>query len=118
MWNHCTTECNPADIGSRGQSLKDLKANQLWWNGLEWLERTKESYPEQPLESQLETEECYQEIRQELTTLLASNELKCKVNLDKILDVNRFSSYNRLMRSTALVLRFISNMKSLSSEKT
>ena len=117
MWSHCPTECNPADIGSRGQSLKDLKANQLWWNGPEWLENSKESYPVQPSESQLETEECYQEIRQELTTLLASNELKGKVNLDKIFDVNRFSSYNRLMRSTALVLRFISNMKSLAQKR-
>ena len=63
-------------------------------------------------QSQLETEECYQEIRQELTTLLAKNELKGNVYLDKILDVNKFSSYNRLLKCTALVLRFISNMKS------
>ena len=112
MWNHCPTEYNPADVGSRGQSVRDLRANQLWWHGPEWLESSKENYPVQPSKTQLETEECYQEIRQELTILLAKNELKGNVNLDKILDVNKFSSYNRLLKCTALVLRFISNMKS------
>ena len=38
--------------------------------------------------------------------------MKGNVNLDKILDVNKFSSYNRLLKCAALVLRFISNMKS------
>ena len=50
------------------------------------------NYPVQPSKSQLETGEYYQEIPQELTTLLAKNELKGKVNLHKILDVNKFSS--------------------------
>ena len=98
--------------------MKDLRANQLWWYGPEWLGSSKENYPVQPSKSQLETEECYQEIRQELTILLAKNELKGNVNLDKILDVNKFSSYNRLLKCTALVLRCISNMKSRGTKKT
>ena len=112
MWRHCPTECNPADLGSRGQSAEDLKVNQLWWNGPEWLESSIENYPVQPSENQLETEECYQEMRREQTTLLTNNELKGTVDLDTIIDANNFSSYNRLMRVTALVIRFISNMKS------
>ena len=42
-----------------------------------------------------------------------ANNTACKFELkDKVLEVSKFSSYNRLMRSTALVLKFISNMKS------
>ena len=33
IWSHCPTECNLADVGSRGQSAKDLKVDQLWWKG-------------------------------------------------------------------------------------
>ena len=30
MWNHCSTEENPADIGTRGKSAAELKNSSLW----------------------------------------------------------------------------------------
>ena len=35
MWNHCSTEDNPADIGTRGKSAAELKNSSLWWAGPE-----------------------------------------------------------------------------------
>ena len=41
-WGHCPGIENPADIGSRGESASQLKDNELWRVGPEWLAT---SYP-------------------------------------------------------------------------
>ena len=38
-WDYCSSENNPADICSRGSLASKLVANQLWWNGPEFLLR-------------------------------------------------------------------------------
>ena len=62
-WRHCPGTQNPADIGSRGMKSAELKENDLWWNGPEWIgdrnrwpkseevEETEESVKEQKKES-------------------------------------------------------------------
>ena len=36
-WGHCPGKDNPADIGSRGVLISELKNSSLWWSGPEWL---------------------------------------------------------------------------------
>ena len=36
---------NPADLPSRGLSSNNLKGNNLWWKGLEWLTHDQISWP-------------------------------------------------------------------------
>ena len=36
-WGHCPGHENPADLLTRGESIKKLKGNTLWWHGPEWL---------------------------------------------------------------------------------
>ena len=36
-WAYCSTEENPADLGSRGVVASQRKENQLWWRGPSWL---------------------------------------------------------------------------------
>ena len=38
-WSHCPGNKNPADIPSRGVSLKELKGSLLWRHGPDWLPR-------------------------------------------------------------------------------
>ncbi|GFY41661.1 integrase catalytic domain-containing protein [Trichonephila inaurata madagascariensis] len=33
QWKHISSEVNPADVLSRGQDIKELAANDLWWKG-------------------------------------------------------------------------------------
>ncbi|CAG5046083.1 unnamed protein product [Parnassius apollo] len=36
-WYHVKSPENPADSASRGQSLQELKNDELWWKGPDWL---------------------------------------------------------------------------------
>ena len=54
MWNHCSAEHNPADIGTRGKSA-EFNNSSIWWNEQEWL---KESYSLQVILQELESAEC------------------------------------------------------------
>ncbi|GBM81691.1 hypothetical protein AVEN_92819-1 [Araneus ventricosus] len=33
QWKHIPSECNPADLISRGLDVKALAVNDLWWKG-------------------------------------------------------------------------------------
>ncbi|XP_055305902.1 uncharacterized protein LOC129570356 [Sitodiplosis mosellana] len=46
-WLHIPTKLNPADIGSRGMSINELKDSSLWWNGPKFLFSTSEQCPSQ-----------------------------------------------------------------------
>ena len=43
--DYCPTEFNPADICSRGSMASKLVANQMWWNGPEFLLKSSEFWP-------------------------------------------------------------------------
>ena len=36
-WHHCQGEANPADMPSRGLTLKEMKDSQVWFYGPSWL---------------------------------------------------------------------------------
>ena len=110
-WHHCPTDFNPADVGSRGRSLSALKENNLCWFGPEWLRGPEENYPKQPSNKEYETDQCFDEIRKEQTVLLTNASVEPLVNCDEIIDAKKFGSLDKLLRITAYVLRFITNLK-------
>ena len=44
-WRYCSSQENPADIGSRGMPASELNQNVLWWQGPAWLTKSEESWP-------------------------------------------------------------------------
>ncbi|XP_045445674.1 uncharacterized protein LOC123653728 [Melitaea cinxia] len=41
QWHHVQTQDNPADVGSRGMLVENLKKCELWWHGPDWLQQSK-----------------------------------------------------------------------------
>ncbi|XP_075157897.1 uncharacterized protein LOC142231164 [Haematobia irritans] len=94
-WGHVSSECNPADLASRGVYPIDLLDTNLWWQGPIWLRAPMNSWP--------------------ITTDYSSEDLQIerksiKVNFaffEKFEDIlNRFSSFSRALRVIAYIYRF------------
>lgn len=112
-WSHVSTDQNPADVLSRGCDPIELKSNALWWNG-----------PKNFIEKVIFGDE-----QQNLPNLnsvdldLISNERKT-VTLISVASTNKFyddlftrhSCYEKIIRISAIVLRFINNCRLKSSE--
>ncbi|XP_075157832.1 uncharacterized protein LOC142231099 [Haematobia irritans] len=91
-WRHVPTNENPADIGTRGCTASELKANSLWWNGPKWLSKSSEFWPKPVTFKEPHLE------RKVSTFHTESQQVD-------ILD--RFSSFNRALRVLCFVYRFI-----------
>ncbi|XP_058817215.1 uncharacterized protein LOC131680520 [Topomyia yanbarensis] len=104
FWNHVAGTENPADLISRGMHVDDFLVSKLWKGGPNWLSnpRTKwpvlkfTEYPEDGKE------------RRKLITAVTRTQVICST-INPIFA--RFSSYERLLRSTAYILRFIANAR-------
>ena len=62
QWKYVPTELNPADYGSPGMNLSEMKNSQQWWFGLEFLTKSKDLWPEEKMEREPNTE-TYKEIK-------------------------------------------------------
>ena len=76
-WRYCPTNDNPADIGSRGQTISELQINSLLFKGPDWLRKPQEFWPKQSdfndeLKKLEENEEYVKEIRGSVFTLFAT----------------------------------------------
>ena len=108
-WRYCPTNYNPADIGSRGQTISELQINSLWFKGPDCLRKPQEFCPKQSdfndeLKKLKKNEECVKEIRGSVFTLFAAaNAGLVHITLDNIIEVEHFSSFDKLLRVTCYV---------------
>ncbi|XP_064642461.1 uncharacterized protein LOC135496842 [Lineus longissimus] len=100
QWFHVRTADNIADIISRGTTLQGL-GSSVWLQGPKWLEDDSITWPINPLnDHKIET------------VLVGSVEVEneflpknTRVGLTQIMDVQRYSSYTKLLKVTSLVTR-------------
>ena len=99
-WRHVHETVNPADCASTGMFPVLLTQHDLWWCGPPWLREPIEQweasiidFPEHPIPS---------EERQLPQIALATNTVDFPL-------LQRVSSYERLVRITAWMLRFVRN---------
>jgi len=101
QWNHVPTDCNPADIITRGQTVGNLQHCQMWWSGPTWLSEHHTSWPTRTQPDLIEIPE----VRPVKLVLQASAQPLDDYPLIK------FSKWNHMVRVTAYLLRFIFNVK-------
>ncbi|XP_006811861.1 uncharacterized protein LOC100373153 [Saccoglossus kowalevskii] len=110
-FNYCPTTDNPADMISRGihVSARKLENCDLWWNGPPWL-----SQGDWPIS------DLYDSAVHHISTADTSegelehtpqSDTPTETGIQHMVDAIRYSSQNKLLRVTALVLRFISNTR-------
>ena len=103
-WKHCPGRENPADIPSRGMTASELLGSDLWLNGPDWLSTSEDLLEGAEVETTA-PEECRQEMKSKNAahSLLTSSGRPC---IGQLIDCENFSSLDRLLRVTALVLKF------------
>lgn len=105
-WRHVLGPENPADCASRGLFPSELLQHPLWWHGPNWLSLDARNWPQQigdtPQESvpEEERELCLHTITHDAQPLIP---------------VDSYSSFTRLKRITAWVLRFVWNCRNRKS---
>ena len=113
LWSHCPGKENPADLPTRWSDPTQLTTNSHWWNGPEWLKKDEEYWPN-PLLAQDVPQTCLEEmksvgnkVKQENSTVVA--QVALEGDIKPAIPFENFSSYQRLLRVSAYVLRFIEN---------
>ncbi|XP_053391741.1 uncharacterized protein LOC128554492 [Mercenaria mercenaria] len=110
--SYINTKENPADVATRGTTPQLLNENRLWWYGPEKMnENSKKLKTDNDSRSRLLNDE----VTHEATALLNTNEKS--EDQHKIpetpfdINLNRFSSFTKLLRVTVIVMRFIKMLK-------
>ncbi|XP_064638311.1 uncharacterized protein LOC135494326 [Lineus longissimus] len=116
---YCPTAGNPADMLTRGITVAEFENSSLWWAGPHWL--SSGEYPESIVVDDNTVHEDSSvtntsDINSVTSTLVNAANTTSEVNSTHVIDINRYSSYTRMIRITALVLRFIWNIRKRNTE--
>ncbi|KAL0849262.1 hypothetical protein ABMA28_013591 [Loxostege sticticalis] len=95
-WRYVPTSQNPADLISRGVNANQLLSMSLWWQGPEFLIKEPSHWPT---------------LKHNDEQILPEIKSNTAVIFESIIDFDKYSSFNKLLRSFAYVKRFINNIK-------
>ncbi|XP_076285541.1 uncharacterized protein LOC143211602 [Lasioglossum baleicum] len=101
QWHHVSTLDNPADCASRGVTPSKLRIHHIWWSGPSWLKQTSDKWPQISVKPNSLARTEARPVR--IETLVSTTDQH-----DLAL---RFSSWSKLLRVTAYVLRFIERLR-------
>lgn len=113
-WRFCPGSQNPADFPSRGIQASNLVSNSAWWSGPEYLYKPQCEWPKDPAASSSDESALKETIKNPPTitrSLASTNVESVEVNLNVIINCDSFSSFARLLRVTAYVLKFVNKLK-------
>ncbi|XP_071648512.1 uncharacterized protein [Temnothorax longispinosus] len=109
-WHHVSGNENPADLISRGTSLKILRQSKIWWEGPDWLSRSDDCELRKMKTLSL-TEEDEKTIRAEQ---VSSTRVFVSVGISNDVTeflLNKYSSLSRIERILAWIVRFGFNVR-------
>ena len=105
-WGHVIGGENPADLGSHGMNATQIQGNKLWCEGPPWLKKGDSEWPKFNV---LEDYDSANEERKKVTVLRVQSEPVQTIS--SVIEIGKYSSLLKLLMVTALVLRFINNIK-------
>ena len=111
QWRHVPGEINPADLPTRGMVASELVKGKLWLEGPDFLQAQEDTWPEKLPTATPENAEMLEKRLQNLTHL--TDQTKEITSCVDRLDLNRYSSYSRLIHVTGWVWRFVTNCRSV-----
>lgn len=115
VWKHCCGADNPADLPSRGVSVRELIGSPLWLNGPIWLSESEGMMLN--MDEEELPEECLKEMKckgQQATTSVHNLCLKTSPQSSAMMKCEDFSTLKRLLRVTAYVIKFVETLKARS----
>ena len=106
QWRHVPGILNPADHQTRGLTVSDLVDKDDWWNGPKFLMRQESGWPITTLPSSMSGSQST-EFKKSVRTYLCFVEKPETWKLDPL----NFSSWIKLLRIHAFVVRFVNNCR-------
>jgi hypothetical protein len=101
QWRHVPGSMNPADLATRGMTMDELNQENVWLNGPGFLLAPEREWPETKTDTFVPSEEVGKESRAVATAS----------KFDAVMDWSRFSSWTRVRRVMAFVLRFVDQLR-------
>ena len=117
IWHFCPGSLNPADLPSRGMADKVCDPESVWYNGPGFLSQPDNEWPVDPANVSTESSEVLSEVLKQPPNVVRSLPVNSQesnepeANIDAIIDINRFGNFNKLLRVTAHVMKFINKLK-------
>ena len=100
-WHHISGSQNPADLGTQGKFFDEFRSSQPWWNGPTFLLDNADLCPVNAVSID--------------STCCPEKRISCSiVKVESVQDFEllyRYSTLDRLLRITALCIRFVTNLK-------
>ena len=113
-WRHIEGKQNPADQPSRGCYSNEFDSS-TFIKGPKWLCQGEEFWPIKKLEK---TSVADSELKKEAKKAINLNVAKIEdKGIDKIIDASKFSSFDKLLRITSWVFRFVQNCRTKEGER-
>ncbi|XP_064631691.1 uncharacterized protein LOC135489981 [Lineus longissimus] len=115
LWHHVPGKLNPADLASRGQSVKSFKKSEQWFRGPDFLWQAEGCWPNAEVSALPEDDP---EIKQKkLVGVIAVGERPPVVNGRPLVDrlIHRYFSWNKLLRLVAILRKFVGYLKDKSN---
>ncbi|KAK6191879.1 hypothetical protein SNE40_003459 [Patella caerulea] len=119
--NFCPGSENRADKPSRGCNGQTLVTDNILWTGLAFLYKQQSEWPRLP--TTFSSDSALEELVKNPINITHSLGVKAEdhsgpVNLEEILDIQRYGSKHRLLRLTALVIKFTQRLKESQTTKS